>query len=406
MSTGDGSLSAESVEDQSVRLQQCDRPFRPDVEGLRAVAVTLVVLDHAGVPGLQGGFVGVDVFFVISGYVIVSLLIRESHRLGRPQISEFYARRARRILPAASLVAAGSVVGAYKYLGFILGNQNANDARWVAVFLGNVHFAAVGTDYFRSQLPPSLLQNYWSLAVEEQFYVVFPAAMIALCLIGRQRWLLQTKVLAFASAVFFASFSWSIYYTYSDANAAYFSFWTRAWEIALGAVIAAGVQYWNKLDPIVAACIAWVGLSAAVGSALLISGSTRYPGWVAIFPVGGTALAIAGGMKVPKFGPELILGTRPMLWLGKLSFSLYLWHWPVLMLAEQDARQPLSLPARLGLVALSLAGAVVTFYLIENPIRTSRILHSSRAGSIGMGLALIAALLVFATLEIHGHGGP
>jgi len=146
-----------------------DRSFRPDVQGLRAIAILLVVLFHAGVPGVSGGYIGVDVFFVISGFVITGVLLRERTERDSTSLPRFYARRVRRILPAASLVIVVTVVTAYHYLGTLTGHDTAIDGQWAAVFLANFHFAASQTNYLASQQPPSSLQNFWSLAVEEQF---------------------------------------------------------------------------------------------------------------------------------------------------------------------------------------------------------------------------------------------
>ena len=162
-----------------------DRNFRPDVQGLRAVAVVLVVLFHAHVPGLTGGYVGVDVFFVISGFVITGVLLRERASTGSTSILSFYGRRVRRIIPAATLVIIAAVVTSYALLGALSGNQTAGDARWASVFLINIHFASVGTNYLSSQLPPSVLQNYWSLAVEEQFYLVYPTIFLVVAGLSR-----------------------------------------------------------------------------------------------------------------------------------------------------------------------------------------------------------------------------
>ena len=162
-----------------------DRKFRPDVQGLRAVAVVLVVLFHAHVPGLTGGYVGVDVFFVISGFVITGVLLRERAATGSTSILSFYGRRLRRIIPAATLVIIAAVVASYAVLGPLSGNQTAVDTRWASVFLINIHFASVGTNYLSSQLPPSVLQNYWSLAVEEQFYLVYPTIFLVVAGLSR-----------------------------------------------------------------------------------------------------------------------------------------------------------------------------------------------------------------------------
>ena len=210
-----------------------DRRFRPDVQGLRAVAVVLVVLFHAHVPGLSGGYVGVDVFFVISGFVITGVLLRERSSTGSTSILSFYGRRVRRIIPAATLVIIAAVIATYVLLGPLSGNQTAGDARWASVFLINIHFASTGTNYLASQLPPSVLQNYWSLAVEEQFYLVYPTIFFVVAALSRglslRRWL--GYVLAAAVAV---SFLASIIQTRSNPTAAYFSPLPRVWELALG----------------------------------------------------------------------------------------------------------------------------------------------------------------------------
>jgi peptidoglycan/LPS O-acetylase OafA/YrhL len=381
-----------------------DRDFRADIEGLRAVAVAFVVLYHAGVGGFGGGYVGVDVFFVISGFVITKLLFRQVERSGRPRFAEFYGRRARRILPAATLVAIITLFAVYKLLGFIRGNETASDVRWVAVFLGNFHFAAEGTNYFQSQLPPSPVQNYWSLAVEEQFYVIYPAAIFVLCLVARKL-SLRTKVMAFTSVVFAASFAYSIYYTHANGVGAYFSIGTRAWELALGAFVAASTALCSKFSPIAASTIAWVGVAAIGVAASEFSGTTQYPGWVSILPVGGTALIIAGGVSAGRGGPGLVLGTSPFRWIGKLSFSIYLWHWPILEIATQDASKPLTLGHKLSLAAVSVAAAAVTYGLLENPIRNWNWLRTSPLRSIGIGLVLVAATFALATYELYIHSG-
>ena len=199
-----------------------DRPFRPDVEGLRAVAVLLVVLYHADIPGITGGFVGVDVFFVISGFVITGLLLRERATSGHTSILHFYARRMRRILPAATLVILATVAVGYFKLGVVAGNSIAVDGRWAAVFLANFHFEAVGTNYFTATLPPSPLQNYWSLSVEEQFYVVYPTLFLLVAW-ARVRISLEAKLAVVLGAVIVVSYWLSVVQTQSHPTVAYFS---------------------------------------------------------------------------------------------------------------------------------------------------------------------------------------
>jgi peptidoglycan/LPS O-acetylase OafA/YrhL len=381
-----------------------DRRFRPDVEGLRAVAVAIVVLYHADIPGVRGGFVGVDVFFVISGYVITRMLLGQVDKRHRPQFIEFYARRARRILPAAGLVALVTVFATYHYLGFIQGNEVADDARWVAVFLANFHFASIGTDYFKSQLPPSPLQNFWSLAVEEQFYVVYPATIAVVTLAGR-RFPIRPKMMIFTAVVFIASYAWSIDYTHTHATAAYFSISTRAWELALGGFIGAGTAHWKGVSNRVAAFIGWSGMALIAVSVVVITAASAYPGWIALLPVAGSGLVIVGGVAAPRFGPEIVLGTLPFRWIGKLSYSIYLWHWPLLTIAKEDRRTALPLGDRLGLVALSVILSALTFYLIEDRVRRARFLRRRPVLSIALGLVIVAVVLVVSTHEIHTHQG-
>ncbi len=216
-----------------------DRKFRPDVEGLRAIAVLLVVLYHAGVPRLTGGFVGVDVFFVISGFVITGLLLREHAAVGRNFLLAFYGRRCRRILPAASVVIVCAVLASYRWLGFLTGDETARTGRAAALFYANFHFIATGTNYLSSQEPPSVLQNYWSLSVEEQFYLVYPTLFLLAALMWRKVGVRpKLAVLLVAGSV--ASLAWSIHQTSVNGVAAYFSPFTRAWELALGALVAVG----------------------------------------------------------------------------------------------------------------------------------------------------------------------
>ena len=213
--------------DEEAGTSPGDRRFRPDVEGLRAVAVLLVVLYHAQVPGVSGGYVGVDVFFVISGFVITGVLLRERDETGGSSLLNFYARRLRRILPAATLVILATVVASYLLLGYVSGDSVANDGRWAAVFLSNLHFAKAGTNYLTSMLPPSPLQNYWSLSVEEQFYIVFPTLFLLAARIRRFA-THRIRLALFLTAVVVASYGLSIVQTASSPTAAYFSPFTRA----------------------------------------------------------------------------------------------------------------------------------------------------------------------------------
>jgi peptidoglycan/LPS O-acetylase OafA/YrhL len=361
-----------------------DRSFRPDVQGLRAIAVSLVVLYHAGVPGVGGGFVGVDVFFVISGYVITSLLLRERHKNGRTSLRNFYARRARRILPAATVVIVGTTVASFYYLGFIAGGQVASDASTAALFVSNFHFMHLGTDYASAQVPPSPLQNFWSLAVEEQFYLVYPAIFIFVTKMIR-RISFEVKLAAVLSLIIIASLTWSIIETRSNPAAAYFSPFTRAWELAVGAltaVMSPHIRYFYRQH--ISIFLTWFGIGTVFYSAVKFNNNTAFPGFAAAVPVFGTAIVILAGTSVPRFGAETLLSLKPLQWLGAVSYGLYLTHWPIFVINAERTSSTQSLGFNLLLAAVALGACIAIYWAIEMPIRRGRFLTQRPVLSLGL----------------------
>ncbi len=381
--------------------------FRPDIEGLRAIAVLLVVLFHAHVPGITGGFVGVDVFFVISGFLITSLLLRERDRSGRNSLLHFYARRARRILPAVSLTIVLTVVATYHWLGALAGNRAADDGLWSSVFLANLHYAAVGTQYLGSQLPPSPLQQVWSLAVEEQFYVVWPALLILTAIVGK-RWSLHHRLAGVLSLIIVTSFAWSVIETAQNGTWSYFSPLTRAWELAIGGLVAVASARLKNMDWRVASSLSWVGMAAVLLSAFLFTSSTEFPGYAVALPVLGTVAVIVAGMSTHRRGVDQVLKLPPFQIMGRLSYSLYLVHWPILIIAFEYAGHELTLAQNLGLVAISILVAAIMHFAIENPFRFGKFFAGHAVRSVVMGLLLILASFLFASWEIHSHtsSGP
>jgi peptidoglycan/LPS O-acetylase OafA/YrhL len=364
------------------------------------VAVALVVLYHAGVPGLTGGFVGVDVFFVISGFVITGLLLRERTATGGTSILGFYARRCRRILPAATLVLLITVFATYFVLGVLSGNSTGDDGRWAGVFLANFHFESVGTNYLLAQRLPSPLQNYWSLSVEEQFYVVYPTLFLLVAR-AKGRLSLRARMAISLGVVIVGSYGLSIVQTTSHPATAYFSPFTRAWELALGALVAVSTAWLKQIPGQIGAVLTWAGLAAIGYSALAFNAQTAYPGSLVAVPVVGAALIIAGGVAIPRFGAETLLGLLPFRWLGKLSYSLYLWHWPILIIAaEHLGKTSLPVGDNLLLVLLALAISVITYRVIENPIRHWRL--PSRQ-SVGAGVGLVLATVVLLSVIISAR---
>jgi peptidoglycan/LPS O-acetylase OafA/YrhL len=231
---------------QTATQSRAKPTHRADIQGLRAVAVLLVVLFHAGVPVIHGGYVGVDVFFVLSGFLITSLLIRERTMTGANSLLQFYARRMRRILPMATLVIVVTLIASDVLLGFIRTRAVADDAGWSAAFSANLHFAIQGTNYLNAQLPPSPLQHYWSLAIEEQFYLLWPTLFVLIGFASRRRGF-RLKLAGVLAVLAGTSFVWSVIETGHGATWAYFSPLSRGWELAFGALL--GAQRRTLRDP-------------------------------------------------------------------------------------------------------------------------------------------------------------
>ena len=399
MSNSDAPRDAQRLLDSAEQAGTApeDRRFRPDVQGLRAVAVLLVVLSHFQVPYVAGGYVGVDVFFVISGFVITGLLLRERQGTGRTSVLDFYARRCRRILPAATLMILVTVLAAYALAGRRIGANTADDGRWSAAFLVNFHFAAVAAKPLGYLRPISPLGNLWSLSVEEQFYLVFPSLFL-LVANAKSRFSLRSRLVVTLVAVIVASYSLSIFEaTTSHQSLAYYSPFTRAWELALGALVAVSTSWLKRVPKPLAAGLTWAGLVAIIFSAVAFTQQTKWPGSLVALPVLGATATIAGGVVVPRFGAESVLGLHPFRSLGNLSYSLYLWHWPVLIIAGESVGYRIdgSSPwvGKLLLAALALALSWVTYRFVENPIRQWRV-PSSLAVRLGVGSAITTILIL------------
>ena len=359
----------------------------------------LVVLFHVGVPQARGGFIGVDVFFVISGFVITGILLRQQAG-GGIGIASFYARRARRILPMALLVVVVSMVTVAAIARRSVAVEVASDGRWSALFLANAHFFAVTPTIMNSR-PESPFQQYWSLAVEEQFYLVYPALFIGLLRVPG-KWSLRSRLAAGIAAVIVSSFILSILTSQTGHLWAYDSPLTRAWELGIGALLAVGTGVTERIWRPAAAAMTWAGFAVVLTSAWFISFETdAFPGWIAAVPVLGAALVVAGGSAVPSFGAERVLGTTPFRKVGQWSYSWYLWHWPFLVIAAELAHTTVlqsSIAKNLAVVLLALVVSVASYSFIENPIRRSKVLAKNPLATLAgaVALALTSAAFSFA----------
>lgn len=369
------------------------RGFRPDIEGLRAVAVVAVVLYHAGIPGVSGGYVGVDVFFVISGFLITGLLWREVTATDTVRLSQFYAARARRLLPAAATVGVVTAIGAALVLPPLQARSVFVDGITSALYVGNYRFAIQGTDYLGSDLP-SPFQHYWSLGVEEQFYLVWPVLIIGTAWLIR-RFMRDSKPRMAPYALVLgllggASLIAAVVCTRTSPPWAFFSLPTRAWELAVGGLVALTIRYWRRLPPGPAVIVGWGGLGLILLSCHQLNPHTPYPGTAALLPVLGTALVIGGGCVTGGMGVGRLLCKPAMRAVGRVSYSWYLWHWPVLLLMPPLLGAPAGLPMRLTAILVSAGLAVLTMYLIENPARFAATLRSSAKASLGVAAAASA----------------
>ena len=370
------------------RMRDSGHPKLAEIEGLRAVAVILVILYHLGVSTVSGGYVGVDVFFVVSGFLITALLAREVEQDGRISLTGFWARRIRRIVPMATLVAIITVV-----VGVAVFERN-QARQLVQVGLGAVGFCAnlvldsLTGDYLAGVVNPSPLQHYWSLGVEEQFYLVWPLAVVVIVRLARRAW--RPALFAFATVAIAGSLWASVHHAQPGEHSGYFLPHTRAWEILVGALLALVASAIVRLPSAIRGLLGWIGLGAIFVSAVRFDAETAFPGTAALLPVLGTAAIIVAGDV--SGGPVMLLRWRPLQYIGGVSFALYLWHWPLIVITEHLYGKP-DWVGRVGLVVVALMFAVLCRLVVENPLRWNPWLSLRPSRSIVSGLAAVALFL-------------
>ena len=363
---------------------------------MRALAVGLVVLNHAGVPWLSGGYIGVDVFFVISGFLITQLLIDEAGERNSIDLRNFWARRARRILPMSILVTLATVVAGL----FMLEPGKVRDLSAVGLgalgFCTNIVLFFRTSDYLSGVTAPSSLRHFWSLAVEEQFYLLWPLVVFAAVKFGKAHW--RKWLLGVGVVGGLASLITSVVITKGHPGAGYYLPYSRFWEISAGALLALAGSRFDKIPNMVRAVGGWIGLVAVIASAVMFSESTIFPGYAALLPVAGTVFMLIAGNA--KFGPVSLLSLEPLQSLGARSYSLYLWHWPLLVLAEARFGTP-SAWGKAWLVVAALVLSAISYRAIEQPVRHNTWLsavsiRSLSAAGVAVALSLSAVVVLFA----------
>ena len=368
--------------------------FRPDIEGLRAFAVLAVLLYHARLAHLGGGYIGVDVFFVLSGFLITRLLASEVSSSGGVSLPSFWARRARRLLPASTVVLVATVIASRVMLDPLTRGFVGRSAVAASAFGANLLFWTRG-GYSHLSLPEPLL-HYWSLAVEEQFYLVWPLVLFGL---ARLRGNFRRLVTVVAVPVAIASLIACIAVTPQRQSFAFYWLPTRAWELLVGALLAVAPVGLMRAYPILRGVLAWIGLMVIVVAAFGFDDpQAGFPGSLALIPVLATAAVIVGGVDNDA-GPQRVLSLPPLQWVGKRSYATYLWHFPLLVLA--DAKWgPLHWGVRLALLAGAVAVAAVSFRYLEDPVRRSpwMSLRPRRSVLVGAGLVVTGLLVSGAVL--------
>jgi peptidoglycan/LPS O-acetylase OafA/YrhL len=342
---------------------------REEIQALRAIAVLLVVLFHLWPNAVPGGFVGVDVFFAISGFLITGLLLRDVERRGTVSLAAFWARRARRLLPAPLLVILVCAAATVALVPLTAWDRFFSDFRASTAYVQNWHLASTAVDYFAANDAPSPVRHFWSLSAEEQFYVVWPLLMLVGVLIARRTGGVSrgaiTLVLGVATLL---SLACSIVLTASDPSVAYYATPTRAWEFGAGGLLALVVRE-EVARPVVGSALSWLGLAAILLAALGFSERMAFPGWAALLPIGGALAVMGAGMPTPRWAPSGVLRLPALQFLGDISYSIYLWHWPLLIFAPYALGHGVGDGTAIAIFGLTIVAAWLTKLFVEDPVR-------------------------------------
>ncbi|WP_350349150.1 acyltransferase [Agromyces sp. G08B096] len=369
---------------------------RPEIQALRAIAVSAVVLHHGWPAVAPAGYMGVDVFFVVSGFLITGLLLREHERSGRISLGRFYLRRARRILPAAVVVLAAVSAATVAFVPKTEWFQWFREIVASALYVENWQLVADSQNPARDDLASTPVQHYWSLSVEEQFYLVWPLLLILALWFAAKRGRGATPTLLIALGVVTAgSFALSVATTAADHNIAYFSTLTRTWEFGVGGLLAVATAHGRASGtPALRAAASWAGLALIALPILVFHDEAAFPGLVVLLPVAGALAVIWARMPQPRWSPAALLRLAPVQWTGDLSYSLYLWHWPIIMLAPYVTGIPSPPWIMVLLVVLSFAVSDLSKRCIEDPFRRQGTRLGSRPVLLLGGLAVAMALVV------------
>ena len=380
-------------------VRDSEGSFRGDLEGLRGVAVLLVLLYHAKFNFLSGGFVGVDVFYVLSGFFITGLLLREFNVTGKISLTRFYIKRARRLLPAAGIVIFVTSLVSWFVYPVVRVRGIGWDAFAAALNVSNFRFAGQATDYLSYKDDPSPFLHYWSLSVEEQFYLFWPLMLLAIVFYAARKKFSLSRLLSVSLCiVIITSFLAGYYLTGVNQPWAFFMLPTRAWELGVGALLAVLLQKSFDLSGLVKDVITYLGLSLIFLASFTYDKNTAFPGYMAIVPVIGSGLVIFGNSGAN--GAGYLLNTPILRTIGRWSYSVYLWHWPVLVLTPVYLGRSLRMYESFALVLFSLLLGALSYRFIENPFRYSSFLSKSNRVSLFAIFVLCSVTILSSILLI------
>lgn len=391
--------TAVGLREESAQIERSGRKIRVDIQVLRALAVSMVVLYHLWPDRVPGGFVGVDVFFVISGFLITT------HLLGSPpqsfrDLATFWAKRIRRLLPATFAVLGATLLSSRVLLPPSLWESVARETMASVLYVQNWYLASSSVDYLAAENAPSPVQHFWSLSVEEQFYIVWPILVLAAGVYAARR---STSFIRTAAKLFFlvflVSFAASIVMIFVEPEAAYFTTHTRMWELAAGGIVAVVAMRSPLGEPRWPLLCGWVGLALILASAVMLRGDMPFPGWLAVFPVIGTALAIWASSS-GKWSFSQLLGKRPVVWVGDVSYSLYLWHWPLIIVLPYVSGGSLGPLDKAAIVLCALFLAAVTKKYVEDRYRRPRGSGASLSSSFKLATVGIVVVLLASGLQM------
>jgi peptidoglycan/LPS O-acetylase OafA/YrhL len=378
---------------RSPALPVAQSRFRPELQGVRALASVLVVVYHVWLDRISGG---VDVFFLVSGFLITGQLYRASLR-GRVELRPMWGRMIKRLFPAAMTVLLAVVVASALLLPEDRWFQTIREVFASALFYENWQLAADSVDYFARHNTASVVQHFWSLSIQGQFYLLWPVIFVALGLaVRRFGWPLRRTVNVMLVTLFAASLAYSVYLTAADQPLAYFHGLTRVWEFALGGLMAMFLDT-VTLPRRLRVVLGWVGVAGLVLCGIVLRVDTVFPGFIALWPTLSAGLVLVAGQTGSGFGADRWLSSKPLGYLGNISFSLYLWHWPVLVfyLIVRE-REAVGLLGGAVVLGVSFALSVLTYHFIENPIRLSKIGSVKRWGAYRFALLALAPVLIAA----------